>query len=61
MWDGLKKKWPLKKFVDLVRVRYSRIITRNHSNTLLLINLQNQKLVQSKGLQQKLFVVILEF
>ena len=30
----------LKKFVDLVRVCYLHIISRNYSNTLLLINLQ---------------------
>ena len=33
----------LSKFVDLVIVRYLHIITRNHSNTLLLINLQKTK------------------
>ena len=34
-------KWFLpKKFVDLVRVHYLQIISRNHSSTLLLINLR---------------------
>ena len=33
----------LKRLVDLVRVRYAHIISRNHSNTLLLINLQKAK------------------
>ena len=49
----------LKRFVDLVRVRYLEIIIRNHSSTLLLINLQKRKLVQSKALKQRLFVLIL--
>ena len=35
--------FPLKRFVDLVRVRYLQVISRNHSNTLLLINLQKPK------------------
>ena len=37
------------------------IISRNHSNTLLLINLQKTKLVQSKALQRRLFVLISGF
>ena len=54
----------VKSFVDLITVRYLRIISRNHSNTPLLINLQKtrkQKLVQSKALQQRLYVLILGF
>ena len=42
------------KFVDLVWVRYLHI-TRNHSNTHLLINLQKTKTCPSKALQQKQF------
>ena len=36
----------LKRHVDLVRVCYLHIISRNHSNTLLLINLQKTKTCQ---------------
>ena len=51
----------LKRFAELIRVRYLQIVSRKYSNTLLLISLQKQKLVQSKALQQKLLVLILEF
>ena len=44
----------LKKNVDVVWVRYLHI-TRNHSNTHLLINLQKIKTCPSKALQQKQF------
>ena len=40
---------------------YLHIISRNHSNTLLLINRKNEKLVQNKPLQQRLFDLILGF
>ena len=33
----------LKRFVDLIKARYLCIISRNHSNTLLLINLGKTK------------------
>ena len=52
--------WFLLRFVDLVIVCYLHIISRNHSNTLLL-TCRKQKLVQSKPLQQRLFVLILGF
>ena len=52
----------LKRFVDFVMVRYLHIISRNHCNMLLLINLQKtKKLFQSKALQQKLLILILGF
>ena len=41
--------WFLLRFLDLVIVRYLHIISRNHFNMLLLINLQ-KKLVQSKAM-----------
>ena len=50
----------LKRFVDLVRVCYLHIISRNHYNTLLLLNLQKTKTCP-KTLQQRLFVLILGF
>ena len=52
----------LKNFVDPVRVHYSHIVSRNHSNTLFIdLTCRKQKLVQNKALQQKLFVLILGF
>ena len=49
----------LSRFVDLLRICCLHIISINHSNTVLLINLQKtKKLVQSKLLQQGLFVLI---
>ena len=55
----MKGWFQLKRFADLFRVHY--IITRNHSNTFLLINLQKTKFVQNKTLQQGLFVLISDF
>ena len=52
--------FPLKRSVDLVRVCYLHI-SGNDSKALLLINLQKKRLVQSKALQQKLFVLVLGF
>ena len=46
-------------FVDLPRVSSLHIISRNHSNTFLLINLQKTKTCPSKILQQGLFALIL--
>ena len=51
----------LKWFVDLVRVCYLHIISRNHSSTLSLINLQKTKTCPKKALQQRLFVLLLRF
>ena len=52
----------LKNFVDPVRVHYLHIVSRNHSNTLFIdLTCRKQKLVQSKALQQRLFVLILGF
>ena len=48
------------RVVDLVRVCSLHIISRNHSNMFLLINLQN-RLVQSETLQYRLFVLISRF
>ena len=50
--------FPLKKFVDLFRVCCLHIISRNHSNRLLLINLQ-KKTCPKKAVQQRLFVLVL--
>ena len=50
----------LKQLVDLVRVYSLLIIRRNHSNTFL-IDLQKQKLNQSKISQQGQFLLILGF
>ena len=50
--------FPPKRFIDPVRVCYLQIISRNHSNTPLFINLQKAKtLVQSKA--ETLFVILL--
>ena len=35
--------FPPKSFVDLLRICYLNIISRNHCNTLLLINLQKRR------------------
>ena len=51
----------LKKFVDLVRVCYVHIISRNHSSMLSLINLQKRKTCPKEVLLQRLFVLILGF
>ena len=51
----------LNRFVDLLRKCYLHIINRNHSNTLLLINLQKTKTCLNKVLQQRLFILILGF
>ena len=51
----------LKKFVDLVRVCYVHVISRNHSSMLSLINLQKRKTCPKEVLQQRLFVVVLGF
>ena len=47
-WIKNNVEWFLPRFVDLVIVRYLHMISRNHFNMLLLINLQ-KKLVQSKA------------
>ena len=55
--EGIRAKLYLKlyfeseRFVDLVRVPYLHIISRNHSNTLSL-TYRKQKLVRSKALRQ---------
>ena len=46
----------LKSFVNLVRVCYLHIISKNHSNSLSLTSLLETKVKQSKALQQRLFV-----
>ena len=48
----------LRRFANLVRIWSSHIISRNHSNMFLLINLQKTKTSQSKMLQQGLFVLV---
>ena len=50
-----KLRFESERFVDLVRVPYVQIISRNHSNTPLLINLQKRKTCPNKALQQRLF------
>ena len=51
----------LKRSVDLSRVSSLHIISRNLSNKSLLINMRKKKLVQSKTLQQWLFVLMSRF
>ena len=46
-------------FVDLLIVRYLHIISRNHSNTFLLIKLPKTKTCQKKPLQQSYDIRIL--
>ena len=54
--------WSLsKRLVDLLRVCYLHMISKNHSNTLLLINLQKTKTCPKKALQQRLFVLTFWF
>ena len=48
----------LRRFVNLLRVCFLQIISRNHSSKILLINLQKKKIVQNKILQQGLFVLM---
>ena len=50
----------LKKFIDVGRV-FSLHISRNHSKRFYWLTCRKQKLVQSKTLQQWLFVLILGF
>ena len=52
-------KWLLlKRFVDVVKLYPLDLITRNYSNTFLLINLQKKIRVQSEILKQGLFVLL---